>query len=149
MKFFNAKKSEEKKTTNIGVGTLYELNKNLVEKQVPVLTQDQMEEKKELVQSFINKTQNNYYMLLCSENKDYTIFHRNRKSNNGEFLDLCEGYDGDRIEKVLIDECLPNRGQVKSISLTENEDAIEIWISIDKESFVYYFFPYDTALIEC
>lgn len=88
-------------------------------------------------------------MLLCNDRKDYTIFHRNQKCINGEFLDRCEGYTGDYIESVLLDECLPNRGSIKSIEFTEDKNAIEIWLSIDGESFVYFFFPYDSAIIEC
>ena len=30
----------------------------------------------------------------------------------------------------------------------KDEQAIEIWLSIDEEAFVYYFFPYDNAVIE-
>ena len=41
-----------------------------------------------------------------------------------------------------------NRGLIKGIDLTKDEQAIEIWLSIDEEAFVYYFFPYDNAVIE-
>ena len=40
------------------------------------------------------------------------------------------------------------RSLIKGIDLTKNEQAIEIWLSIDEEAFVYYFFPYDNAVIE-
>ena len=76
-------------------------------------------------------------MLLCNERKDYTIF--NLKQDNSF----------EEATKILLDECLVNRGQVKSIELTESGDAIEIWLSIDKESYCYYFFPYNTGVIEC
>ena len=38
--------------------------------------------------------------------------------------------------------------KVQLIDRTEDGVAIEIWISIDGESFVYYFFPYDAGVIE-
>ena len=147
MKFFN-KSKKEKKTANIELGNLYDINKGLVEKGVPELSKEEMDNKKNLIVDFVRQG-GSYFMLLCNERKDYTVFHRRINNPNGEYLDCCEGYNGDFIEKVLIDECLPNRGKTKSIELTENKDAVEIWISIDGESYCYYFFPYDTAIIEC
>ena len=125
----------QSKTTELNFGTLYEANKKLVEEHEPVLTKEELDNKKDIVISFLENTDNKYYMLLCNEKKDYTVFHR----NNGI----------ECLQDILIDECLPNRGNTKSIELTENNDAIEIWISIDGESYCYYFFPYDIAIIEC
>ena len=85
---------------------------------------------------------------MCNEKKDYTIFRRETNENK-DFLDNLETPDRDRLWNVLIDECLPNRGRTKSIELTENQDAVEIWISIEGESYCYMFFPYDAAIIEC
>ena len=145
----NKKQKEEPISSQVELGTLYEVNKSIIENNIEALTEEEMQNKKQIVREFINETNNNYYMLLCNENKDYTIFHRHRKSENGEFLDLSEGYEGEILENVLIDECLVNRGKTKSISLTETKDAIEIWISINGDSYVFYFFPYDAAIIEC
>lgn len=142
------KKNKDKSTHNVEIGTLYDVNKNLVEKNIEILTEEEIDNKRTLIQDFISKTNNQYYMLLCNDKKDYTVFHRN-KNKNGQYWDVCEGYVGDRIDKILTKECLPNRGDIKSIELTKNKDAIEIWISIEQESFCYYFFPYDNAAIEC
>ena len=143
------KRKHNKKVAQVAIGTLYDLNKGVIEKNVKALTQEELNNKKDLIIDFINNSNNEYYMMLCNERKDYTIFHRNKKNGDGEFLDRCEGYTGDYFEKVLIEECLPNRGQTKSIEWTEDKGAIEIWISIDGESYCYYLFPYDTAIIEC
>lgn len=143
------KRKHNKKVAQVAIGTLYDLNKGVIEKNVKALTQEELNNKKDLIIDFINNSNNEYYMMLCNERKDYTIFHRNKKDDDGEFLDRCEGYAGDYFEKVLIEECLPNRGQTKSIEWTEDKGAIEIWISIDGESYCYYLFPYDTAIIEC
>lgn len=149
MKFLKKTKLKKNNTHNIELGTLYDMNKNIVEKSVEALSEKEMQNKKNLIIDFINQSNNEYFMLLCNENKDYTVFHRNKKTDNGEFLDLCEGYSGDRLEKVLIDECLPNRGRTKSIEIAQDNGAVEIWISIEGESYCYYLFPYDTAIIEC
>lgn len=146
MKFQN-KKKKDTKTHKVELGTLYDINKSIVETGIQILTEEQLQSKKDLIVDFVNQTGNKYYMLLCNDRKDYTIFHRN-ETEDGLFKD-SEGLTEDVIEKVLIDECLPNRGKTKSIELTENKDAVEIWISIDGESYCYYFFPYDTAIIEC
>jgi hypothetical protein len=148
MKLASRKNKEEKQTHKVSLGTLYDINKNLIEKNVKSLTNEELEDKKDLIIDFINQSNNEYYMLLCNDKKDYTIFHRSRKSKHGEFLDRCEGYTGDLLEQVLINECIPNRGTAKSVELTDDEAAIEIWLSIDGESYCYYFFPYDSAIIE-
>lgn len=141
MIFPKKKKKIEKKeetTSNVVLGSLYDMNKGLVEKSVPDLTKEELENKKSLISEFLRNTNNKYYMLLCNDKKDYTIFRRVSKQNTGYGL-----------INILIDECLQNRGNTKSIEYTETKDAIEIWISIDGESYCYYFFPYDTAIIEC
>ena len=147
---FQKKKSKKIKENKVEMATsLYDINKGLVEKNVPDLTQEELQDKKNIIIDFINNTNNAYYMLLCNEKKDYTIFHRNFDATAETFCDNCTHCSVERIENILIDECLPNRGNTKSIELVEDNNAIEIWISIDEESYCYYFFPYDAALIEC
>ena len=142
------KKKKKNKTHNVEIGTLYDVNKNLVEQNVSELTTEEMQNKKNMIVDFIHQANNSYYMLLCNDRKDYTIFHRRLNPTLMQFCDDL-GEAEETLEKILIDECLPNRGRTKSIELTENKDAIEIWISIDGESYCYYFFPYDTAIIDC
>lgn len=140
MLFFNKKK---KPTSTIELGTLYDMNKSLIEQGVTALTKEELENKKELILDWLLNTNNEYYMLLCNERKDYTVF-RLTDLKNKEYDDCRTD-----VTNILIDECLFNRGNTKSIELTENKDAVEIWISIDGESYCYYFFPYDAAIIEC
>lgn len=128
----------EKKTSNVVLGTAYEINKNLVEKYEKELTIEEKENKKKEISTFIQNTDNRYYMLLCNDRKDYTIF---------SILD-GEKDKSETAAAILVDECLFNRGIVKGIDLTEGKDAFEIWLSIDKEAYCYYFFPYDNAIVE-
>lgn len=133
---------EEKQTSNVAIGTLYDMNKTMVEQAEKPLTEAILNSKKEELRNFLRKTKNQYYMLLCHEQRDYTIF------------DL--GYENyisleDKINhsiNVLIDECLKNRGSIRGFDITEDKNAIEIWLSIDGESYAYYFFPYDAAVID-
>ena len=126
------RKKKNNKTTKLSMGSLYELNKNLIKKNVSPLTEEELAGKGQIILDFIEKT---YYMLLCHDRRDYTVF---RISESKE-----------ECVKILIDECLKNRGEILSIEPTENKDAFEIWIKIEDEVFCYYFFPYSQAIIEC
>lgn len=114
MKILNKK---QKKTSDVAIGTLYDVNKSLVEKNVKELAKEELEEKKQLVIDFIEQNNNNYYMLLCNDQKDYTIFSIGHKPIDNVINNAAN---------ILIDECLYNRGVTKSIELTETKDAIEI-----------------------
>lgn len=123
-------------TSNITLGTAYEINKNLVEKYEKELTIKELQNKKTEIINFIQETEGQYYMLLCNDKKDYTIFNILNKNNIQE------------MTNILVDECLTNRGIIKGIDLTKDKCAIEIWLSTENEAFCYYFFKYDDAVIE-
>lgn len=75
-----------------------------------------------------------YWMLLCRERNDYTIF---RLERNKEELYLA------------LVECLSNRGKV--LDITKQKDSnYEIWIrDFDtNENVVYYLFNYNNGMIE-
>jgi hypothetical protein len=134
---------EEKKTSEIAVGTLYDINKNLVKNKELKLSEAALNSKRLIVRDFIHKQNNNYYMLLCNERKDYTVFDFKRDRDNYDWdTPICED-----CARCLIDECLTNRGEIRGIDLTKDKDAIEIWMIIDDEAYVYYFFPYDNGVI--
>lgn len=131
--------NNEEKNTEIAIGTLYDLNKKLVQDNEIKLSDAILNSKKEIIKNFIIDKNNYYYMLLCNERKDYTIFH---------WCNICNSEDAKEISTILVNECLFNRGEIRGIDLTKNKDAIEIWMSIEGDSYVYYFFPYDSAIIE-
>lgn len=134
---------EENKTSEIAIGTLYDLNKDLVKKTEIKLAEGVLNSKKEIIKNFIYKTNNNYYMLLCNERKDYTIFDFKRDRDNYDWdTPVCMN-----CAKCLVDECLTNRGEIRGIDLTKDKSAIEIWMIIDDDAYVYYFFPYDNGVI--
>ena len=133
---------ENKSTSNIELGTLYDVNKNIILNHATALTEGELNSKKEIVKNFITDTGNFYYMLLCNERKDYTVFdfhyYGGNVKNNGTQIQCA---------KCLVDECLTNRGEIRAIDLTKDKDAIEIWMVIDNDAYVYYFFPYDNGVI--
>lgn len=133
------KRLEKKKMSDISLGTLYDVNKNLVLKNEIELTDGVLNSKKEIITNFMRQMNNAYYMLLCNEKKDYTVFKMNDKDNDDSIREIVS---------ILVDECLKNRGEIRGIDLTKDKDAIEIWLIIEDEAYCYYFFPYDAAIIE-
>lgn len=121
----------------MNMGTLYDLNKNLVQKNINALEEGVLNSKKEIIKNFLRGTKDTYYMLLCHEQRDYTVFKINTLEDN-KYNEMIS---------ILIDECLKNRGIIKSIELTKDKQAIEIWLMIEEEAFVYYLFPYGEAVI--
>lgn len=125
--------------SNLEMGTVYDLNKQLVQTTEKVISPYKLNEKKKLIKNFVRECKDNYFMLLCNDRKDYTIFNCISDKTEDKLNELAN---------VFVDECLINRGQIKGIDLTEHKDAIEVWLSIDDEAFCYYFFPYDLGIVE-
>ena len=125
--------------SNIEMGTVYDLNKQLVETDEKVISPYKLNEKKKIIKQFIRESKDNYFMLLCNERRDYTLFNIISDKEEDKLNELAN---------VFVDECLQNRGNIKGIDLTENKDAIEVWLSIEGESYCYYFFPYNAGVVE-
>ena len=130
--------NENQENKSIELGTLYEVNKTIILQNEHALDEGQSNSKKEIVKNFLVKNTNNYFMLLCNEQKDYTVFDFKDNKENERCMDCA---------KCLIDECLIPRGEIRSIELTKDKDAIEIWLVINNEAYCYYFFPYDNGVI--
>lgn len=75
-----------------------------------------------------------YYMLLCKELSDYTVFHFNNMNYEKGMKEL--------------EEVLESRGIVKDIRYNANSDAYECWIEKDGEVHMYLFFAYDWGIVE-
>lgn len=127
--------TNKKKVTlkDVSLGTSYDINKNLVKKYEKELTNVELADKEKMMLEFTREKFDNYYMMLCHDRRDYTIFHTDVKEGSvwGELL-----------------ECLQNRGKIYGIDKTQDEGAIEIWLMIEDEAYCYYFFPYGNAIVE-
>ena len=88
-----------------------------------------------LVKSYLEKhNSNKYFLLLNRETYDFTMFakgHSLRMDPNGKLLD--------ELMLTVFD-----RGDLKSIALTEDEEALIFWV----DDRAYYFFVYDKGVIE-
>lgn len=122
---------------DIEMGTVYDWVKKEVQTVDKPLSKTALREKKANLEAFMRNTDNYYYMLLCRERNDYTIFRTNKT------------VDGNKYNvNVLIDEVADNRGTIKRIEKSEDGGAIEIWISIDDDAYCYMFFPCDMFVID-
>jgi hypothetical protein len=116
---------------------MYQLNKNLVIQNEKPLKPFEIKDKIKEIKNFFKTSNNTYFMLLCHEQRDYTLFNFLEK-------DIAAiSTSGNDIQ-----ECLENRGIILGIDLTEDKNAYEIWLSINDEAFCYYLFPYDLGVIE-
>lgn len=124
----------------VAIGSLYDLNKDLFKKEQSLDIKETFTKNEEEFKKFLKETNNKYYMLLCHEQRDYTLF--NRISISEESAD--EALEG-------LEDCVRMRGSLLSFSKTDDGLAYEIWIrnKITSEIFVYYFFPYNIGVIEC
>lgn len=77
-----------------------------------------------------------YFMLLCKDRSDYTLFNI-----------IDSNFDIQELKEALKD-CFTNRGDVYDIHYEKNTDAYEIWLKIEDEFYAYYLFPYDIGVIE-
>ena len=114
---------------------LYDINKSAM-LSMPVLSEEQLVGKSQLIEDFFNNKDADYYMLLCKEQVDYTLFWDEHYENSIK----------EHIEDIYV--CLNNRGEIISIDLDEQGGAIEFWIKIDNELYCYLFFPYDEGVIK-
>lgn len=126
----------------IEIGNLYDLNKTVMNKVPPLCDGDLINKKIELG-NFFEEANGNYYMLLCNEQKDYTVFHLNHQNIP---LSFHSSYERAAFDVV---DCLQNRGKILAIDKNPETGAYECWIRRSGLSYMYALFPYDAAVIEC
>ena len=114
---------------------LYEFNKKGMDQLDPVDPISLFTQIQDIVEDILTVSDAKYWMLLCNERKDYTVFNLINPDINTFASDIKETLD--------------NRGQVLSIDKQEDGN-FEIWIrDFDtKENFVYYLFNYTYGVIE-
>jgi len=116
--------------------TLYELNQQLMANEKKISGLDLISKKKSLEMFFKNSSAE-YFMMLCKERSDYTLFHlQNEKS----YIKAAE--------EVI--ECMKERGTILAIDRTPDNLAYEIWIRYEDDiNSCYYLFEYDRGVIDC
>lgn len=115
--------------------SLYEMNRQLIANMKPYGSEE-LEKAREVLMDWITKNIDNYYMLLCHEQRYYTLFDFTRMGVT--FYELV-----DKIFDILEDFC-----QIFDISVDTN-GAIAIWANWDDEVLpdCYYLFPYGKGVV--
>lgn len=113
---------------------LYTVNKQIVT-QLPTYNFEQRMDARELIHDITFDDNKKYFMLLCREIGYYTLFVRDQGAK-------------DSMNTVLF-ECLDSLGAIKSIDLTNDKTALEIWLVINGQAHVFYYFNYDLGVIPC
>lgn len=122
----------------VSLGNLYDLNKTAVKNlrnMIPIEIANGISKMSSWVEK--NGQGIKYYMLLCREMNDYTIFKMWATPTEASLKEFSEA----------MSDCFSCRGTLKAIDQIDN--AFEIWIEDDEDVHQYLFFPYDTAVIEC
>jgi hypothetical protein len=114
---------------------LYDFNKQGMSQESPLDPIILFNKTKDTILDILTVKDTHYWMLLCNERKDYTLFN---------LIDP----DVDSFTADLV-ETLKNRGWVLSIDKQEDGN-FEIWIRDPdtKENFVYYLFNYNYGVVE-
>lgn len=118
--------------------TLYDINKQ-AHTQLPKMTQDAFRRAAADVWTALDKNAQ-YFMLLCREKNDYTVF---------SIPDLEENYN--KLWNEILDILMDCRGYtMKDIYPSENGQGIEYWVQDPEtqECFMYLLFSYDWGVIE-
>jgi hypothetical protein len=129
-------------TSEVSLGNLYEMNQQLMSNE-PAATEAEIQLAKEhlrawLTHNFLQK----YFMLLCHDLRDYTLFN----------LDKTDTWKIAQPKAIFsaandILECMSNRGEILAIE-EQDGNTWEIWIRNDEGCFAYYLFPYGEAVLE-
>lgn len=115
--------------SNLELG-LYDLNKQIIS-QLPDL--EDFSNAIISIRKLHGKYWNKYYMMYGKEISYFTLF------------EVCGLND---FGQDIID-CCANVGTIKSMDMTETEDAIEIWVQPEEtEPTCLYLFPYDSGLVK-
>ena len=134
--------TKPKATSEVSLGNLYDMNKQLMDKELP-MENETIYEKGIQIETWLDKYgTSKYFMLLCHEQRDYTVFNLDKTSTWGTMP-----ASNIRLAREDVIECLTNRGTLLAADL-QPDDVWEFWIRNDEGSFAYYFFPYGTAVLE-
>ena len=114
---------------------LYELNRSIIEQQ-GTLNEEDIANKHILINDFHLDKNNKFYMLYGREINYFTVFARDK---DWELETLALG----------VMECLANIGDIYSIEVTAEKDAVEIWVKDNAQDLLtcMYLFPYDGGIV--
>jgi hypothetical protein len=137
-----AEQIEQSETTTANLNmNLYELNK-LSYMNIPFIEENKLKTiTKEKIKNFFEKDDCFYYMMLCKERSDYTLFNTRSKHT----VDISSTMADDVLD------CMYNRGFGFIDVFVNDDDVLEIWVRERTEGAipaVYFIFDYDQGVLE-
>lgn len=126
----------------VSLGNLYDMNKQIMEHEPAITAVELANIKENLSLWFKNNFAQKYFMLLCNDLHDYTLFNLDKTSS---WLRPPMQYIKLAVDDVI--ECMTNRGTLLSVE-EQNDHIWELWIRNTEGCFAYYLFPYGTAVLE-
>ena len=128
--------------SEISLGNLYDINKQFMEKE-PVMSELAIMDAKSHIRRWLEANfKQKYFMLLCHELRDYTLFNLDKTASQKSLPTVASlPATNDIIE------CMTNRGQLLVID-QQDDGAWELWIRNSRGCFAYYLFPYGEAVLE-
>lgn len=121
--------------TDVEMGTLYEANQEAYKNLTPPDEKELDTQLASVGAWFSSKYKDTYFMLLCRELYDFTVF----KLEGSEYFEAVQE----------LKEVLESRGTILEVVYSHDFHFYECWIK-DKtgEVFMYAFFPCDDFVIE-
>lgn len=118
---------------DVALGNLYELNKQIMA-QLPPQSNEILNRNWMIIGDWFGRDQDRWFMLMCKERSDFTLFH----ITDHQFVKAIQE----------LKEVLEERGQILAIQYLHGEDAFEIWVKNDEEVFMFMLFSAGWMVIE-
>ena len=118
---------------DVALGSLYELNKQIMA-QLPPQDENTMSHNWTVIGDWFGKDTSRWFMLMCKERSDFTLFH------------ITDNQFTKAIQELK--EVLSGRGQILAIQYQHGEDAFEIWVKTKDEVVMFMLFTADWMVIE-
>lgn len=123
---------------SLNAGTLYDMNKQLVEQTCKPLTQPEIAGLHKKIYEWVkSNSQIKYLMLLCNDIKYFTLFN----------LDSHDVASIKAASEIL--GCLEDNGKLYDMELNEEDNAWECWVKQGEELLAFYLFDYTNGIIDC
>lgn len=118
--------------------SLFDMNEQILRQQGPLKGED-VDKAKDVLADYINfSPKGDYYMLLNHKKSYFTVFNM---VNEGDYQFFDFG------NAVL--QCASDLGEIYSVSRTEDNQAIEIWVCDEDDTMhCLYLFNYDKGIVK-
>lgn len=127
----------QRPTTRVSVGSLYEMNQQMFKQMKPPLPRKIDMDLANIGAWFSSNYGVQYFMLLCKERSDYTLFHINDYNYSQAVQELRE--------------VLEERGEIMGFDFVHGENCYQCWVrerTENPEVFMFMLFDADWMVVE-